>query len=148
MPIFSSFSAGGGVRSAGFGIGRAAGSSGPGEAVFTSPTTHTWTVPAGVTSVHVVAIGAGAAGTGDNSWGGGGGGLGWRNNIAVNPGSNYTVVVGAGTVSTGPNQGRAGSSYFINTSTVRGQGGTVGPCLLYTSPSPRDGLLSRMPSSA
>src|SRR5665647_2782857 len=25
---------------------------------------------------------------------------------------------------------------------------TVGTCLLYTSPSPRDGLLSRMPSSA
>ena len=25
---------------------------------------------------------------------------------------------------------------------------TVNPCLLYTSPSPRDGLLSRMPSSA
>ena len=25
---------------------------------------------------------------------------------------------------------------------------TVKPCLLYTSPSPRDGLLSRMPSSA
>ena len=24
----------------------------------------------------------------------------------------------------------------------------MGPCLLYTSPSPRDGLLSRMPSSA
>ena len=24
----------------------------------------------------------------------------------------------------------------------------VNPCLLYTSPSPRDGLLSRMPSSA
>ena len=27
-------------------------------------------------------------------------------------------------------------------------GGTNIPCLLYTSPSPRDGLLSRMPSSA
>ena len=27
-------------------------------------------------------------------------------------------------------------------------GGTGGTCLLYTSPSPRDGLLSRMPSSA
>ena len=27
-------------------------------------------------------------------------------------------------------------------------GGTVSTCLLYTSPSPRDGLLSRMPSSA
>ena len=26
--------------------------------------------------------------------------------------------------------------------------GLLGPCLLYTSPSPRDGLLSRMPSSA
>src|SRR5665647_1174934 len=26
--------------------------------------------------------------------------------------------------------------------------GVVVPCLLYTSPSPRDGLLSRMPSSA
>ena len=29
---------------------------------------------------------------------------------------------------------------------VRGRG--VGPCLLYTSPSPRDATLSRMPSSA
>ena len=27
-------------------------------------------------------------------------------------------------------------------------GATLNPCLLYTSPSPRDGLLSRMPSSA
>ena len=26
--------------------------------------------------------------------------------------------------------------------------GRIGNCLLYTSPSPRDGLLSRMPSSA
>ena len=26
--------------------------------------------------------------------------------------------------------------------------GNTGDCLLYTSPSPRDGLLSRMPSSA
>ena len=31
---------------------------------------------------------------------------------------------------------------------ILGQIGTYGPCLLYTSPSPRDGLLSRMPSSA
>ena len=28
------------------------------------------------------------------------------------------------------------------------KGATALPCLLYTSPSPRDGLLSRMPSSA
>ena len=29
-----------------------------------------------------------------------------------------------------------------------GSWGHIGTCLLYTSPSPRDGLLSRMPSSA
>ena len=31
---------------------------------------------------------------------------------------------------------------------VRSGGSSGGSCLLYTSPSPRDGLLSRMPSSA
>ena len=31
---------------------------------------------------------------------------------------------------------------------MTGESGSVSPCLLYTSPSPRDGLLSRMPSSA
>ena len=31
---------------------------------------------------------------------------------------------------------------------VPGLTGLIKPCLLYTSPSPRDGLLSRMPSSA
>ena len=32
--------------------------------------------------------------------------------------------------------------------TANGNTGVSGACLLYTSPSPRDGLLSRMPSSA
>ena len=36
----------------------------------------------------------------------------------------------------GPDEGRGGRHVLC------------GPCLLYTSPSPRDGLLSRMPSSA
>ena len=31
---------------------------------------------------------------------------------------------------------------------IESLGGTLESCLLYTSPSPRDGLLSRMPSSA
>ena len=35
-----------------------------------------------------------------------------------------------------------------NTGFSFGTGSGFGPCLLYTSPSPRDGLLSRMPSSA
>ena len=30
----------------------------------------------------------------------------------------------------------------------KGKGHRISNCLLYTSPSPRDGLLSRMPSSA
>ena len=37
----------------------------------------------------------------------------------------------------------AGLSLFIGSMMLR-----FGTCLLYTSPSPRDGLLSRMPSSA
>ena len=37
----------------------------------------------------------------------------------------------------------------MKASGLRGRGGAGFPtCLLYTSPSPRDGLLSRMPSSA
>ena len=39
------------------------------------------------------------------------------------------------------------SSYFVNQVVDDPQTGTAF-CLLYTSPSPRDGLLSRMPSSA
>ena len=42
--------------------------------------------------------------------------------------------------------------YNTDSSTFEGYGGTawgsLGGCLLYTSPSPRDGLLSRMPSYA
>ena len=39
--------------------------------------------------------------------------------------------------------------FFTATGAARGVGGhTGGPCLLYTSPSPRDAIPSRMPSSA
>ena len=90
----------------------------PGAAVYTTPGTYSWTAPAGVTSVSVVAIGGGGTGgtgTGAGPYpsGGGGGGLGWKNSIPVLSGSNYTVVVGA-----------AGqTSYFLNQSTVAGIGG-------------------------
>ena len=36
----------------------------------------------------------------------------------------------------------------VNYSGLQGVDGGINTCLLYTSPSPRDGLLSRMPSSA
>jgi hypothetical protein len=87
-----------------------------GQEAFISAGTYSWVAPSGVTSVSVVAVGAGG-GNSTSKFAGGGGGLGWKNNITVVPGNAYTVVVGAGTV------GAGGDSYFINTSTVRGGGG-------------------------
>ena len=49
-------------------------------------------------------------------------------------------VVTAHCANTGPMKGLLSEGAKVRIS--------VSPCLLYTSPSPRDGLLSRMPSSA
>jgi hypothetical protein len=100
--------------------------------------TYTWVAPAGVTSVSVVAIGGGGGGgsgacspcgatPGQAVGAGGGGGLGYRNAISVTGGSSYTVVAGSGGAG-GNNSGGSsgGQSYFINTSTVAGNGGTGG----------------------
>ena len=43
---------------------------------------------------------------------------------------------------------RSGEKLEALASSIRSEGGKANVCLLYTSPSPRDGLLSRMPSSA
>lgn len=83
-----------------------------GCAVYTTPGTYTFTVPAGVTSISVVAIGGGGVGTDSAFWGpvgccscyyyysngiaGRGGGLGYTNNYTVSPGQTLTVVVGKG----------------------------------------------------
>lgn len=95
-----------------------------GGVLFDTVGTHTWTVPAGVTSVHVVAVGAGGAPPGSYPYsfrkpGGGGGGLGWKNNIPVTPGEQITVEVGthSGRGSSG------GDSWFKNATTVKGGGG-------------------------
>ena len=85
--------------------------------LFSTAGSHSWTCPAGLTSVSVVAVGAGAEA---GSVAGGGGGLGWKNNISVTPGQSYTVVVGAG----GQNKANE-HSYFINTTTVMGEGGNA-----------------------
>ena len=106
-----------------------------GQAEFTTPGTTTWTAPAGVTLVFVVAVGGGGGGnlyqeTAGNvirNTGGGGGGLGWRNNITVVPGQSYTVVVGSGGAgangATNTAGGNGGDSYFNSPSTVKGGGG-------------------------
>lgn len=97
-----------------------------GQVAYTTPGTYSWTAPAGVTSVSVLAVGGGGSGGSQvfPKTGGGGGGLGWKNAIPVVPGQSYTVVVGVG----GPNgsSGPGGNSYFINTSTVAGLGGAGG----------------------
>ncbi len=109
-----------------------------GEASWVTPGTYSWTCPAGVYYINAVCIGGGAGGRSYNSTsgsfgsvGGAGGGLGWKNNIPVVPGNSYTVVVGEGgatVFSTGVNGNTnpGGNSYFIDTSTVAGFGGTSG----------------------
>jgi len=101
-----------------------------GQAEYTTPGTYSWTAPLGVTSVCAVCVGGGSSGmlASSTANGGGGGGLGWKNNISVIPGLNYTVVVGAaGAASLVLNQSNpGGDSYFINETTVFGGGGGQG----------------------
>lgn len=88
----------------------------PASQTFASAGTFSWVVPALVTKVSVVAVGGGAGGgVGD------GGGLGYKNNIAVTPGTSITVVVGAGSQCAA-----GGQSYFCNVSLVRALGGGQG----------------------
>ena len=89
--------------------------------------TFTWRCPSGVTSVCVVCIGGGAGSQGataSGNGGGAGGGLGWKNNIPVTPGADYTVVVGKGGGSGTYGNPDGGESYFISAGTVRGAPGS------------------------
>ena len=61
---------------------------------FTVPGTYFFYVPAGVTSISVVAIGAGGVASDIYTGGGGGGALSYVNNVAVTPGEMLTVTVG------------------------------------------------------
>ena len=106
------------------------GSTAGGNISFITAGTHSWTAPAGVTSVAVVCVGTGANGGYQwSSGGGGGGGLGYKNSITVVPGTSYTVVVGAkgSQVSNATSSsGMGGNSYFISEATVCGFGGGRG----------------------
>ena len=99
-----------------------------GQQAYTSPGTYSWIVPSGVTSVCVVCVGGAGSGNG-TSWssGGAGGGLGWKNNIAVTPGTSVTVVVGGSGSTSGSYDNltivNGGPSYFRSTSVVAGLGG-------------------------
>jgi hypothetical protein len=103
-----------------------------GGTFYSTPGTYTFTVPAGVAAVNVVAVGGGGGGAMGNSGNAGaGGGLGWKNNITVSAGQTYTVVVGNG--GRKANYGEpydtsfdGVTSYFNNTGVVYGGGGGRG----------------------
>ena len=119
---------------------------------FSTPFTTTFTVPAGVNFISVVAVGGGGGGgsaaiytptaTYLGGGGGGGGALAYNNNIPVYPGESLTVVVGEGGASgtqlsttvwpaVNPNNGgNGGDSYIYRTTSteviVRAGGGRGG----------------------
>ncbi len=82
----------------------------------TSPTT--FTIPAGVDSVSMVAIGPGGGSGGSNGsnagGGGGGGGLSWINSVAVSEGSTITLTGGVGGIG-GDSGGADGDSGTAST---------------------------------
>lgn len=92
-----------------------------GQVEWTTANTYSWTVPAGVTSICVVAIDAGNGGdAGNGSGGGNGGNLYYKNSISTTPGETLTVVVGAGGsggVSYNPTGGQGGGSCIKRSTT-------------------------------
>lgn len=105
----------------------------PGEQVYPTPGTYSWIAPANVPSVCMVGIGGGGAG----GVGGAGGGLGYRNNIAVTPGTVYTVTVGAGGSAADGHPGNpGGNSTLVVDGIAYGATGAAGT---YTAGAPLSG---------
>lgn len=80
------------------------GSNGKGSQVqWTVPGTYEWTVPDNVFNISVVVVSAGGRGKVQANVGAAEGGTGgfnrWKNNIPVQPGEKYTIVVGSGGIS-------------------------------------------------
>lgn len=112
-----------------------------GQIVYGSAGTYSWTVPAGVYSISVVAVGGGAGGggvtnsVGPAGSGGTGGSLMYSNNLSVTPGETLTVKVGAGGYGSASYTGSAGvtSSLLRNTTKlVAAPGGGSGDASLGT----------------
>jgi hypothetical protein len=69
-----------------------------GDIVYKTPGTYTYIVPAGITSINILGIGAGGGGEYDwSSAGGGGGCLAYVNNVTVTPGQTIAITVPAST---------------------------------------------------
>lgn len=121
---------------------------------FTVVQTTNWTAPAGVTTVEYLVVGGGGgAGNAYDNAGGGGGGAGMVliGNLAVTPGTTYTVVVGDGGVggadARANNPGTAGEDSVFATITALGggqglgsrTGGTAGAAQISNTTAPTGG---------
>jgi hypothetical protein len=126
----------------------------PATVSFTSTGTTSWTAPAGVYTVEYLVVGgAGGAGNGYDNAGGGGGGAGMvlTGNVAVAPGTSYTVTVGAGGAGGADtrtnNPGSPGSNSVFSSITALGggqglgsrTGGAVGAAQIGSSTAPTGG---------
>ncbi|MDB4335703.1 hypothetical protein OAA03_00420 [bacterium] len=100
-----------------------------GDSEYTTAGTYTFTVPAGVSNVSVVCIGAGGTnGIGNSGQAGAGAALAFRNGVSVTAGQTATVVVGGSSGRSGNNGQTGGSSSFqySGTTTTAGGGGGGG----------------------
>lgn len=101
------------------------GSTNPGDNV---STTYSFVVPAGITSISVVCVGAGGGGgynitqNGSYNCGGGGGATAWANNISVTPGETLEVTAGRpgvfGFINGAPGMGGASRIRRVSTNTT------------------------------
>lgn len=131
-------------------LGSGGGVTAPGQQIYTTAGTYSWTVPSGITSICVVAVGGGGCGDDGNfgdggGGGGGGGGLAYANNVTVTPGASYTVVVGiAGTNSNnkGVRAQDGGNSTFTVGSFVMTANGGQGGAPYSASPGSNGGSFS------
>lgn len=92
------------------------------QQTFTSTGTGNWIVPAGVTSVSILCVGAGGGGAWGNTLGGasgGGGALTYVNSVSVTPGETLSVSVGSGAPGTVVDGGPAnGGPSFVKRSST------------------------------
>lgn len=112
---------------------------------YTSPGSHVFTTPPGVTSVEVEVWGAGGAGgassdgsgsglpAGTAGAGGGGGGYAYKRIFGLTEGDIIPVIVGAGGVGTAGTGGAGGSSSFGPHCTAHGGGGGYSGLNAYSS---------------
>ncbi len=95
----------------------------PGQQAYTTPGTYTWVGGKNTITVSMLAVSGGAGGSRyplqQDSAGGGGGGLRYANNVDIEGGADYTIVVGSGgdtTTNSHTSTDRVGGSSYVEDS--------------------------------